>query len=178
VLSLAESYEVLYKNFRENIKRNVKKAIQLNCVVQKKIPVDDVIALAIEQSNQFSPITLNDFARFKKLYNQLHINQQAITYGVFSARKELLASAVFFYFQERAYYILVGNNPNGKTFGASHALVNAFIKDHAGQNILLDFEGSNIRSLAFFYNSFGAIEEKYAGIKMNKLPWWIKYFKK
>jgi hypothetical protein len=72
----------------------------------------------------------------------------------------------------------VGNHPNGKTIGASHALIDAFIKDHAGQNLLLDFEGSDIRNLAFFYSSFGAGEEKYTGIKMNRLPRLLQLFKK
>ena len=92
--------------------------------------------------------------------------------------QNFLASAAFFIFQNRAYYILVGNHPNGKTVGASHALINAFIKDHAGRNLILDFEGSDIHSLAFFYSSFGATEEKYCGIKLNRLPGLLKLLKK
>ena len=67
---------------------------------------------------------------------------------------------------------------NGKTIGASHTLINAFIKDHAGKNILLDFEGSDIQNLAFFYSGFGAHEEQYAGIKLNRLPFWVRWLKK
>jgi hypothetical protein len=78
---------------------------------------------------------------------------------------------------KRLYYILVGNHPNGKTIGASHALINAFIRDYAGTDMTLDFEGSDIQSLAFFYSSFGAVEEKYVGVKLNRLPGLIKLFK-
>ena len=46
------------------------------------------------------------------------------------------------------------------------------------ENILLDFEGSDIQNLAFFYSGFGAHEEKYAGIKLNRLPFWAKWLKK
>lgn len=73
---------------------------------------------------------------------------------------------------------MVGNHPNGKTLGASHTLIDAFIKDHSGQNLLLDFEGSDIHSLAHFYSSFGAREEKYSAIKLNRLPAPFKWFKK
>jgi hypothetical protein len=89
----------------------------------------------------------------------------------------LIASAVFLFSHNRAYYILVGNHANGRTLGASHALIDAFIKDHAGNNILLDFEGSDIRNLAFFYSSFGSREEKYSSIKRNLLPGYIKWLK-
>jgi hypothetical protein len=102
----------------------------------------------------------------------------AITYGIFSAQNELLASCVFFLSHNKAYYILVGNHPNGKTIGASHALIDTFIKDHAGKNMLLDFEGSDIRNLAFFYSSFGAAHEIYPAIKINRLPFYLKWLKR
>jgi len=178
ILPLNLPFETLYNNFRDNIKRNVKKANKLNCIINKNFPVDEVIKLAIEHSIQYSPITKDDYTRFKKLYQLFHSKKQAITYGVYTANNELLASAAFLFFKDRVYYILVGNHPNGKTLGASHTLITAFIKDHSGQNIILDFEGSNIASLAFFYSSFGAQEEKYVGLKINLLPWWIKIFKR
>ena len=178
VLPLNEPYEKLYAAFRDNIKRNIKKAEKLNCVIKKDFAVEAVIALAMEQTQQFAPVTKEDYNRFTALYKLLHPQQNAITYGIYSPANELLAGAVFFFSQHRAYYILVGNHPNGKAFGASHALINAFIKDHAGENLLLDFEGSDINSVAFFYGSFGAREEKYVGLKYNGLPGVLRYFKK
>ncbi len=178
VLPLNKPYEKLYENFRDNIKRNIKKAEKLNCEIQKDVPVDNVITLATEQSKDFASLTKNDFSRFKKLYRQLYLDKQAITYAVYTSAKELVASCVFFFYKNRAYYILVGNHPNGKTIGASHALINAFIKDNSEKNLLLDFEGSDIRNLAFFYSSFGAAEEKYVGLKFNNLPKLLKVFKK
>ena len=178
VMSLNEPYEKLYNNFRDNIKRNVKKATQLNCVIKKDIDVNEVIALATEQSRNFSPVTPQDYDHFKNVYQHLHAQQKAVTYGVYTSANKLVASCAFIFSHNRAYYILVGNHPNGKTIGASHAIINAFIKDYAGQNLLLDFEGSDIPNLAFFYSSFGAIEEKFAGLKLNRLPFWMKWFKR
>jgi len=178
VLPLDENYEDIYKNYRDNIKRNIKKSFQLNCLVKKDFPVDEVINIAKTQMKTIAGISDEDFGRFKKLYELLHHQDKAITYGVYSSSSELVSSCVFFMDEKRAYYILVGNHPNGKTIGASHALVDAFIKDHAGQNILLDFEGSDIRNLAFFYSSFGAREERYTGIKMNRLPRVLRLIKK
>ena len=178
VLSLNDTYETIYKNYRDNIKRNIKKSIQLNCVFKKDFPVEDVISIAKEQLKTISAVNDTDLDRFQKLYTLLHEKGMAITYGVYASSNELVSSCVFFMDEKRAYYILVGNHPNGKTIGASHALIDAFIKDHAGQNLLLDFEGSDIRNLAFFYSSFGASEEKYVGIKMNRLPRLLQLFKR
>jgi len=178
VLNLDDSYDKLYQAYRDNIKRNIKKSEQLQLAINKNIAVADVIKLAKEQASSFSSISDNDLTQFKKLYHLLYSNEKATTYGVYTKEGQLIASAVFFFSHNRAYYIMVGNHPNGKTLGASHALINAFIKDHAGEKILLDFEGSDISSLAFFYSSFGAKEEKYSAIKLNKLPAAIKWLKK
>ena len=174
VLPLNQPYKNLYSNYRDNIKRNIKKSIQYGCYLKTDIDVNIIIELAKQQPNTASEI---EFQNFKKLYQLLREKSLAKAYGVFSNKNELLASCVFTFSHNRAYYILVGNHPNGRTLGASHALIDAFIKDHAGQNLILDFEGSDIRNLAFFYSSFGAKEEKYSAIKLNKLPWYLKWMK-
>jgi hypothetical protein len=173
-LSLNRPYEILYDNYRENVKRNIKKSIQYGCYVRTGIDVTSIIKLAKQQPNA---VAENEFQKFEKLYHLLKEKSAVKSYGVFSNQNELLASCVFTFSHNRVYYILVGNHPNGKTLGASHTLIDAFIKDHAGRNLLLDFEGSDIASLAFFYSSFGAKEEKYSAIKLNKLPWYIKWMK-
>ncbi len=178
VLNLSSSYENIYAAFKENIKRNIKKAEKFGLIVNKDIVVTDVIKIAQEQATSFSSLDKNDFTNFEMLYHFLYKEEKATCYGVFSKEHQLLASAAFFFSHNRAYYILVGNHPNGKTLGASHALINAFIKDYAGENIFLDFEGSDINSLAFFYSSFGAVEEKYSAIKLNRLPAAAKWLKK
>ncbi len=177
-LALNDNYDTLYTNFRDNIKRNIKKCEQLNFSMKKNIDINKVIELAASQSKNFSPVSAEDYERFKKLYHHLQPLFKAVSYGIYSASDQLMASCVFFFSHNRAYYILVGNHPNGKTMGASHALINAFIKDHAGSGVLLDFEGSDINSLAFFYSGFGAVIEKYAAIKLNRLPFWLKWLKK
>lgn len=175
LLPLQKNYESLYSAYRENIKRNIKKAINYQCVVKKDFDVQVVIDLAGLQPTKSA--TDKDFDAFKNLYSLLHKKQQAITYGVFNAKEESLATCVFFFSHNKAYYILVGNHPNGRTLGASHLLIDAFIKDYAGKNLMLDFEGSDIRNLAFFYNSFGAEAKKYTAIKINRLPWYAKWLK-
>lgn len=178
VLSLNNEYAKIREQFNDNIKRNVRKSIQYQLNIKKDIPVQEIVELAREQASEFSKITSTDFEHFSGLYRILQQKEQAITYGVYLPSGQLLASAVFFFSHQRAYYILVGNHPNGKTLGASHTLINAFIEDHAGKHLLLDFEGSDIHSLAFFYSSFGAHQEEYPSLRLNRLPAALKWLKK
>lgn len=178
VLDLNRPYDQLYNNYRENIQRNIKKAMQAGCSVQKGFDTEKVIALAVRQMKGHSKESEENIYRFRKLYQLLHSKQMATTYGIISPKNEMVASCVFFFSHHRAFYILVGNHPDGKAIGASHALIDAFIKDHAGKNMLLDFEGSDMPNLAFFYSSFGAVEEEYAALKMNRLPFYLRWLKK
>lgn len=175
VLPLQLPYETLQQHYRENIRRNVKKSTRYGNTPIRDVSLDALIDLTQFQSK---PLPVDEVAAFKKLCQHLQTKGVAKIYGVLSKQGDLLASAVFFFSHRRAYYILVGNHPNGRTLGASHALIDAFIRDHAGQDLLLDFEGSDLRNLAFFYQSFGAKEESFPAIKLNCLPWWGRWLKR
>lgn len=177
VLPLNENYEILMSRYATSHVRNIKRARKSGNVVKKDIAIKDVIMLAKEQAKKFSSVQEDNFLDLANLYEYLKKRNLATTYGVYSSQNQLVSSCSYFFSHTRAYYILVGNHPNGKTSGASHLLIDHFIKEHAGENMTLDFEGSNIESLAFFYKSFGAQLEKYPGIKLNKLPAIAKLFR-
>lgn len=171
VLDLSLPYETLQSRYRENIRRNIKKAQQLNNRYETGIPISEVLSLSKSQMQGISNLTDHDYQNFESLFNQLQQQNKAIACGVYGASNQLLASCAYVFSNDRACYILVGNHPNGRTSGASHFLIDRFIHQHAGQNLILDFEGSDIRNLAFFYTSFGASLETYPSLRVNRLPW-------
>ena len=177
VLSLKKSYEKIRINFAQSHIRNITRADKQGNVVRKNIPLSHIITLAKQQTKKFSPITAIDYEHFAKVFEHLRKKNSTATYGVYSAQGQLTASCAFIFSHNRAYYVLVGNHPNGRTSGASHLMIDHFIKEHAGEELLLDFEGSSVGSLAFFYKSFGATLEKYPGIKVNRLSPLAKLFK-
>lgn len=177
VLPLNRTYDELCKGFRGNHQRNIQKSIQAGNVVRKGVPVDEIINLNKQQMKKISSVTDDDYDRFKTLYEALATRNQVMTYAVMNPQNKLLSSCVFFFSDKRAYYILVGNHPDSRSTGASHALLDTFIRDHAGNDLVLDFEGSDIETLALFYAGFGATRETYPVIRWNRLPWWLKWLK-
>lgn len=178
ILHLGKPYEEILHGYRENHRRNILRAKELGCRISREISVDEIIQINQEQLKHIDGTKPEDYVRFKRLYELLKGKDKSKIYAVVDTNNKILASAVLFFSHNRAYYILVGNHPNGKTMGASHALIDAFIKDHAAQDLILDFEGSDIPNLAFFYSGFGAKEEIYPAIKINRLPWYARLFKK
>lgn len=161
VLDLGRSYELLYNNYNENIRRNIKKAKKLDCHVSRAVPIEEIIRLSKTYLAKGLGLSDDDYERFLHLYQYVQQHGKTVTYGVYTGDDKLVASCVYFFSHRRAYYILVGNHPEGKSLGASHFLIDRFIADHAGENLLLDFEGSDNEKLAFFYSSFGASVETY-----------------
>ena len=179
VLDLSPTYENLAAKYRENTKRNIKRSHTFNLVVKTGVPIDEVVRLNREQSTQQGQLFgEEEYTSFKRLFATLQQEGKAETYGVYSPAGELTASVVFVYSHNRAYYLLVGNHPNSRALGASHRLIDAFIFNHAGRPMLLDFEGSDIPSLAFFYSSFGATAEPFTALTLNRLPWYAKWLKR
>lgn len=176
LLSLQPTYEEIAAGYRSTHQRNIKKAAALGLTADKNFSIEEVIELATLYTVP-GQVSSDSYQRFQKLYSLMSQRGQAITYGIRDQQQTLLASAAFLFFQHKVYYLVVGNHPNGKTVGASHALIDAFIRDHASRDLELDFEGSDLRNLAFFYSSFGAREVPYAVVKENRLPFWIRWIK-
>jgi hypothetical protein len=178
ILPLPEPYDVLNNRYIDSHRRNITRALNSGNKVKEKVAISDIIFLAKEQAKFYSPITDKDYQNFSRLLEQLRSKKMLETYGVYSAQNNLLASCVWIFAHQRAYYILVGNHPESKLYGSSHLLIDHFIRTHAGENLTIDFEGSSIPSLAFFYRGFGSQLEKYPAIKVNKLPFILRLFKK
>lgn len=176
VLDLDRPYGEIEKGFRENIRRNRKKTLARNWTLDTSAAIEEVIALAREQPYN-GWVDREDYFRFARIYSQLAERKQAACYAVRNESGQIMASAAFLQSVTRCYYLLVGNHPDGKTGGASHSLIDAYIRDHSGQQKQLDFEGSDRESLSFFYSSFGAVEEWYPSLYLNRLPWYLKWLK-
>jgi hypothetical protein len=177
VLLLGRSYEEILAGYSENHKRNIQKARKqgLNVV---DVLVDEAIQLVCDhiKNNPFK--THSDKEIFRHLFSQVQKKNAAICLGVKNSKGLLLSCAVFFYSQHQWYYLIAGSTEEGKKNGAAHLLVDTFIRQHAGTKQVLDFEGSDVESVAFFYRGFGSEKIHYPYLRMNRLPFWLSFFKK
>jgi len=168
VLDLRSSFTELQKKYSENIHRNIAKAIKAGCSIKKDIPFESIAAICKKEFPKFTTIENGLFEKLQQVYT--FYKSHAISYGVFTNEGTLVASAIFLFFKNRVYYWLVGNTPESKQHGASSLLIDSFIKEHAGKELLFDFEGSDTPSVAAFYKKFGATIEPYSTIYRNNLP--------
>ena len=85
--------------------------------------------------------------------------------------------SIFFTDEFRIYNIMSVSLPTGRNKKAHFFLLDQLIKEFAGENRILDFEGSEIPGIAEFYRKFGSINEPYPFFYYNRLPVPIRFFK-
>jgi hypothetical protein len=178
VLSLSVPYAELRKGYHENTERNIRKAEKQGIRVVRKENVAD-IQRAIELFLQQPMNRKHGKERYRLqqlMHNALERKQLSLYVSVDEA-DNWLSSCIFLWQGHRAYYLLPANEPASRGSGASHALVNAFIQEHAGSDSLLDFEGSDIESVDRFYTGFGAEIRPYPSLHINRLPFYLRWLK-
>ena len=176
VLSLSPDYASLQNAYAENARRNIRKAIDTNCFVQKEVSISDIIAICRSEFPKFTKVEPGLFEKLDHIYHEPTLKKTS--YGVYNEQGDLQASAAFIFFKQRVYYWLVGNKAESKKYNASYLLIDSMIRDYAGSELILDFEGSDTKSVADFYLKFGAQPEYFTSIFDNRLPFPISLLKK
>jgi hypothetical protein len=178
-LDLIQPYQQLYKNYSTNTKRNLKKSEKEKVFVIKNTPPEPVIeAFRQNRGKEITTLTDKQYNTLKHLiYSGIH-KGNAIVYSAYTEHNTFCAGIVFFHTHNKSIMIFSGNTSQAKKNGAMTALINAYIKDHSGQNIVLDFEGSNDEKLARFYSGFGSKECVYLQFVSIRFPFLFKHIAK
>jgi hypothetical protein len=167
VLPLDREYNHLYASFKTNTRRNIRKSLDLSNLVDKGISVDELVNL--KKENDVISRSEEDYSWLKMLLQTIMEKGEARIYATRSEGK-LTAAACFVFSKTRAIYLLSASSQAGKDRRAMFRIVDTFIRDHAASGRILDFEGSNIPSVARFFIGFGARAEIYQGVSFNRLP--------
>jgi hypothetical protein len=178
VLELNRPYQTLESGFREQTQRNIRKANGLGLTVVTQFEIQEVFDLYGRLPGKRRLISAHDLSRFAGLCQRWLPKEDVQVYGVRDEEGRLLSAAVFLIDAGRAYYLFPVNTEEAKKTGAAHLLLGRFISDHAHTDLLLDFEGSDVPGVAFFYTGFGAREELYPAIWINRLPWPFRWLKR
>lgn len=178
-LDMILPYNMLYKNYSENTKRNLKKANQSNLKIQNNCNILEVIELfKNNKEKKTNPFKKEHFIMLEKLHQTFFKLRLAKSFGVLNNKNEIIAGAIFFFSNNKAIFLFSGNSKEGKEKAALFFLIDNFIKTNSEKNLTLDFEGSNNANLARFYKGFGSKPITYLHIKKNDLPFYLKWLKK
>ncbi len=178
-LDLISTHEAIFRNYSENTKRNVRKAVDAGLRVDYNVSPEKIIELFRNNRGRgISSYSENDYVNLLRLIKMCMQFKVGLSIGVLDEKNELCAGAFFVEQNNKVIFLFSGSNEKAKSTGAMAFLIDDFIKNNAQRNLTLDFEGSNDKNLARFYKSFGSKECVYLHVRKNNLPKLIRWLKK
>jgi hypothetical protein len=174
-LDLQLPYKQLESAFSENLKRNIRKAIKLSMQISKTDNPEAIVELFRRYRG----------ARIKTLANQqyivlLNLLKTIVHKGlcevweVYDEQNQLLGGVAWVKSNGKAIFLFSAVSDSGRQKGAMPYVIDTFIRENAGKNLILDFEGSNDEKLGRFYAGFGSKKVFYPRVYFNYLPIYVR----
>lgn len=176
ILHLDNSFEEIQKTFRKDL---ITRAIKQHLIYEPG-DLEEAINLCrqmAEQKNINWP--LEELSKFRDLCRRLLEKNQCIIRRVISPQFKLLSAIIAPRDEKRIYGILAANTPESRSVDANAFLYNELIREFSGSGMILDFVGSEIPGVQFFFRKFTHDNQPYNVCNFNDLPDWqkkLKYF--
>jgi hypothetical protein len=170
-------YENIYSSYKNDLKENIRKGEAENPEYTGG-SIEEAILLYHEYyGKRMSHVKTADYKRFQSLCLKLELVDQCFVKTVRSKEGAIMAIGLFIKDKKRIYNLMNTTLAAGRDKEANHFLLDSVIKEFAGQDLVFDFEGSELPGVNHFYKSFGAITHPYFHYHYNGLPWILRLFK-
>jgi len=150
----------VYSEFRENIRREIKKAerlVEVSCDEDVEL-IYNLQELTFKRQNKRFPFSLELLRRVDSVCKERNCRKM---FFAKDHRGRVHAALYFVWDEESGYYLLGGADPDLRTSGATSFLMWEAIKFASSVTRRFDFEGSMIESVERFFRGFGAIQKPY-----------------
>lgn len=162
LLDLTISYEHIFNNYSKNTKRNLIQSNDFKLLIDEKTTTEDFLQF---YENTATAYKKNDSNIVRKLLKECDNRGLISIFMAKNENKSPIAAVCILHSFNRLVNILPISNKEGKEKSAMFLLLDLVIKQNAGSNKFLDFEGSMIEGIARFYRGFGAKKVHYGMIK-------------
>ena len=174
ILPLNRTFTEIEKSFRKDFVNKIK---NIDLIYKPSDDVGKNIQIFKENHDGKIKISSKAYHHWFQACNVLKKKEQLLIRKVNSPNGELLSTALFLKDSRRIYYVMSTTLPSGRKQQSNYFLLYQMIKEFSEQNLIFDFEGSEIPSIKLFFSKFGAIEQPYSFVRINRLPFWERWMK-
>jgi hypothetical protein len=166
LLHLKDNYENLKNNFSKSTKKSIKKAVNRKVSISF-CPQEECIAFL---KNEYFDLLNIEKEKFDVLDQILSIGSSHGKLKCFGAYENntMLATACCLLANKHIFMNMVAS-PEGKEKRALFLLIDEMIKFYSSQDVVLDFGGSDVESIAYVFSGFGARKMPYTEINFSPL---------
>lgn len=169
ILPLNKSYKELFSTYKYVRRRCINQLNENEIKVEKTTIFQDVIRLFIDKKQNSVSLNSLDYKRLKIIMNYLKENKKVEIIIAKNNQNELLGGAFFLKDSKRITYLFSAISQEGREKQVMTFIIDSIIKQNSNSNYTLDFEGSMIPGIAFFFRSFGAQKETYFNYQKRSL---------
>lgn len=180
IFQLGDSFNNISKGYSPYIKQRLKRVekfkLQYSASKDYKKAINIYKKLYKERLPDFKKKDYDNFENICTHY--FNLNRLFVREVWSTDENTMLACVVLLKDENRLYNIASSIFPEGKKMLANYFLYDNIIKEFAEENIILDFEGSDVPGIAYFYKNWASANQQYPFIKWNLLPAPIKLIKR
>ena len=172
LLKLNEDYRIVSEAYHRNHKTNLRKSFTFENRVVKDLEPEEVVKNFILDMpvQTVMGVKQDHFNRLIKVAKVLNKAGEAFTRGITTREGKVISSGLFIKYKKRITFLIGSTSAQGRAEFASWQLFDDVIREFSGNDLILDFEGSDIDGVARFYKGFGAFPEIYHEISIRKFP--------
>lgn len=175
LLELKRPYNELYRQFHENTRRNIKAGEKKQCqVTVGEERVKEIIRLFRNNRGHSESVHYReeDYKILEQVSNTLSKRNLLEIYGVRTPNGELAAGALFVKDGNRRWFWFSGRDNALSDCKPVFTLIDHYIRDHAGTDLSLDFNGSKNENVARLYRGFGGVIYSIPFVRRYKNLFW------
>lgn len=178
LLDLISPYQKIQSGYSKNTRKNLKVALRNKLSFSKSVSTSVFIDFYREHIGNQIGLPKNHLLILQQLITQGQRYGIAHMFGVYDNRNSLNAIALMMQMKQRIVLLASASSPDGRDESAMYFLLDRYFEANAGNELIFDFEGSNIDSIAYFFSGFGAQATQYQRIIINRLPFYLRWLKR
>lgn len=179
ILELNKPFDSIAARFSNDLKQNLKGKNKKDFFLFNDQPFGLAINLFKKSyQHRIRQVSEKEYQKFSSLCNYLWDKNMLLTRCVKNNEKEILAIALLFIDNKRIYNLMNTTTPKGRNARANHFLLSEILKEFSGNNLVFDFEGSDLPGVKDFYENFAPVNQPYFHFHFNNLPFPLNLVKK
>lgn len=173
-IPLHADYDRIAAKYNPSCRKNIQKATHRGCQLVTEVSVGHVIEKYRQAYGKLAGYSEAHYVRLDAVLKAAAARGHVWAAGVKNESGSLVYAGLLLVDCRRVYYYLGAPNELGRQMRATYFFIDAALRRFSGSPKVFDFEGSDIPSVATFYQSFGSEIEPYYAFYANRYPRFIR----
>ena len=178
LLPLGRPYEEISAGYHKYRRKNVRKSGEVGFELRESLSAEEFVNFFREHlQEKISNVKPKQYVKVQTVLEEL-IRRKKLYKREAWLHDELMGTLAVAMDEPYCFYLHGAASPKGKELYVTEFLLDHFFREHSGQPVVFDFEGSMIPGIAYYYQSFGALESLYLQVQGNQIPLLWRWGKK